>query len=246
MIVSSSRPYFCPYPGYFKRIIASDVFVILDSVQYPLRSTWITRNRFKNDQGTLWLGIPVWKKGLGLQRISEVRICREGRWQRKHLESITQAYQHAPYLDEHFAFFEGLFSPDIESILEMNLKAISYIRDVLRVETKVMLLSELGIDEKGSALPVEICRAVGGTHYLARTPTCKRLEEDLFREAAIELEYLNTPTLVYPQLWGEYIPNLSIFDLILNCGPKAREIMRRGEKGSENMTHHRRNKVHPA
>jgi len=58
-------------------VYRSDVFVILDNVQFPRATTWITRNRFKNDQGTLWMSIPVWKKGLGLQKLNEVRICHD-------------------------------------------------------------------------------------------------------------------------------------------------------------------------
>ncbi|MBT8369996.1 MAG: WbqC family protein, partial [Deltaproteobacteria bacterium] len=77
MIVSTHRPYFAPFPGFFQKAHLCDIFVILDNVQFPRGTTWITRNRFKNDQGTLWMTIPVWKKGLGLQSIDDVRICHE-------------------------------------------------------------------------------------------------------------------------------------------------------------------------
>ncbi|NVM20347.1 MAG: WbqC family protein [Desulfobacterales bacterium] len=45
--------------------------VLLDDVQFPLRTTWTSRNRLKNDQGALWTTIPVWEKGPGLQRINQ-------------------------------------------------------------------------------------------------------------------------------------------------------------------------------
>jgi hypothetical protein len=72
MVISTSRPYFAPFPGFFSRIYHCDVFIILDNVQFPRGTTWITRNRFKNDQGILWMTVPVWKKGLGLQKINDV------------------------------------------------------------------------------------------------------------------------------------------------------------------------------
>lgn len=71
MILSTSQPYFSPFPGFFLKAFLSDIFVILDEVQFPMGTTWLTRNRFKNDQGTLWMTVPVWKKGLGLQKINE-------------------------------------------------------------------------------------------------------------------------------------------------------------------------------
>jgi len=78
MIVSTNQPYFFPYPDFFYKAHLSDIFVILDEIQFPRGATWVTRNRFKNDLGTLWMTIPVWKKGLGLQNIDEVRIFDEG------------------------------------------------------------------------------------------------------------------------------------------------------------------------
>ena len=76
MILSTSQPYFSPFPGFFLKAFLSDIFVILDEVQFPRGTTWLTRNRFKNDQGTLWMTVPVWKKGLGLQKIKEERAGR--------------------------------------------------------------------------------------------------------------------------------------------------------------------------
>ncbi|MGD9090852.1 MAG: WbqC family protein, partial [Desulfobacterales bacterium] len=64
MIISTQQPYFIPYPGFFYKAWQSDVFVILDTVQFPQGTTWTSRNRLKNDQGALWLTVPVWKKGL--------------------------------------------------------------------------------------------------------------------------------------------------------------------------------------
>jgi hypothetical protein len=227
MIVSAAQPYFCPYPGYFARAAASDIFVVLDTVQFPRGSTWITRNRFKNDQGALWLGIPVMKKGLGLQRINDVKIYTQGRRQKKLLESIAQAYRHSPYLEDHFDFIKELFSSDHDKILPMNMQGIVYIMSFLHAKTKIVLLSDLGIEESGSRLIVEICKALSATRYLAPASICNHLDEKLFLKENIDLASFKAPILVYPQLWGNFIPNLSIFDLILNCGPKAEEMIKK-------------------
>ena len=80
MIVASAQPYFAPYTGFFAKALFSDVLVLLDSVQFPQRTTWMTRNRFKNEQGTLWMTMPVWRKGRGFQKIGDVRVAREGSW----------------------------------------------------------------------------------------------------------------------------------------------------------------------
>ena len=127
MILSAGQPYFAPFSGYFYKIRCSDLFVILDRVQFPRGTTWLNRNRFKNDQGTLWMTIPVRRKGLGLQRIDRVRIDHEGRWSKKHLASLINAYQNAPYFREHIPFLEGVFLKKFENLADLNLEIIHYL-----------------------------------------------------------------------------------------------------------------------
>lgn len=225
MIISANQPYFCPYPGFFYKAWLSDVLVLLDEVQFPRRTTWLSRNRFKNDQGELWLTIPVWKKGLGLQNINRVKICREGRWPRKHLASLTAAYGHAPYLEEHVPFLEKMFSPGFTRLVDLNVAVIRYLLACFQVDTKVVLQSELRVTGRGTGLLVELCRALGATTFLILAPVTKYLEADRFAQAGIELRPFTYVAPVYPQLWGEFLANLSAFDLIFNCGPKAREIL---------------------
>jgi hypothetical protein len=198
--------------------------VILDQVQFPQGTTWLTRNRFKNDQGSLWITVPVWKKGLGLQRINEVRICHEGRWQRKHLSSLKTAYARAPYFLEHSEFLQHMFSSRYEKLIHFNQEIILYLMRFLEISTQVLLLSDLDAHAGGDQLLVELCRKTGASHFLVQSSARKYLDPEAFSQAGIQLVFFNTSVPVYPQLWGNFIPNLSVFDLILNCGPKARDI----------------------
>jgi len=225
MILSANQPYFSPFPGFFYKAYLSDIFVIMDDVQFPRGTTWLSRNRFKNDQGTLWVTVPVWKKGLGLQRIEEVRICHEGRWTKKHLASLKTAYARAPYLDDHLSFLEEIFSTGSEKLIDLNLKIIRYLMKYLQIDTKLILLSELGIETKGDQLLMEICMKLGADHLMVQSPAKKYLNEEFFLQAGIQLKFFTPPSLIYPQLWGDFIPNLSALDLVLNCGTKARDIL---------------------
>jgi hypothetical protein len=223
MILSASQPYFAPFPGFFYKMWRSDLFVLLDDVQFPQGTTWISRNRFKSHQGALWITVPVWKKGLGLQKIREVRICHEGRWAKKGLESLKTAYKNAPYLPEHLEFLETMFSK--ETLMDLNLAVIHYLLRALAIETELVLLSDLNIPSTGTRRLVDLCTKLGASQFLAQAPAKKFLDEKSFQDAGIEVLYLNPPVPIYPQLWGDFIANLSAFDLVLNCGSKAREIL---------------------
>ncbi len=225
MILSANQPYFAPFPGFFYKAWMSDLFVLLDDVQFPQGTTWISRNRFKGHQGALWITVPVWKKGLGLQKISEVRICHEGRWAKKHLKSLKTAYKKAPYLPEHLEFLEETFSEKNDMLGELNLAVIRYLMRALTIQTKWVLLSDLDIPSTGNRRLVDLCTKLGASQFVAQSPAKKFLDEKSFQNEGIEVTYVSPPVPIYPQLWGDFIANLSVFDLVLNCGPKAREIL---------------------
>lgn len=227
MILAAHQPYFAPFPGFFRKASLSDAFLILDEVQFPRGTTWLTRNRFKSAQGTLWMTIPVRKKGLGLQAIDRVSICQEGRWRAKHLASLKSAYAHAPYFSDHLAFLEEMFSGKFERLLDLNLAAIDYLAQHLRVATRWVRLSDLGIESGGQQRLIEACRKLGASRFLIQGAARKFLDPEGFLRAGIRLECFSPPDLVYPQLWGDFLPNLSAFDLLFNCGPRARDIMSR-------------------
>lgn len=225
MILSAHQPYFAPFPGFFYKAWMSDLFVILDDVQFPQGTTWISRNRFKSHQGALWITVPVWKKGLGLQKISDVRICYQGRWARKHLESLKTAYKKAPYLSEHLEFLAETFSEKNKRLVDLNLAVIHHLMGALAIKTRLVLLSDLNIPSTGSRRLMDLCTKLGAGQFLAQTPAKKFMDEKLFRDAGVELRFINPPAPIYPQLWGDFIHNLSVFDLVLNCGPKSRDIL---------------------
>ena len=225
MVVSINRPYFAPYSGFFRKAHLSDVLVLLDRVQFPRSTTWITRNRFKNDQGVWWVTIPVKKKHLGLQRIDQVRINYGTRWRRKLLLSLQSAYRHAPYFSQHAPFIEELLSARFEKMLDFNLQIIRYLFDCLQIDTPVRLQSDLQVAGKGDQLLVEICRRAGASIFLAQREVQKFIEQDKFENANIQLRFFTAATAVYPQLWGDFIFNLSAFDALFTCGPKAKDIL---------------------
>jgi len=227
-VVSVQQPYFAPYAGFFQKALQSDVMVLLDSVQFPRGTTWLTRNRFKNDQGTLWITIPVWKKGRGLQKISKAEICNEGNWARKHLMALRTAYANAPYLRDHSDFLEDLFTVKHTFLMELNLRVIRYLFAALEIQARLVLLSELGLTSKEPRLSIEISKALGATHFLAQSSARKYLDEEGFNKEGIKLVLFNPRPPIYPQLWGEFLANLSCLDLVLNCGPRSSEVIRKG------------------
>ena len=95
----------------------------------------------------------------------------------------------------------------------------------LTINTRILLLSELGIGSRGNQLLIDICKQTGGSTYLLQRPAQKYLDPHAFREAEIELKFFKPPSIIYPQLWGSFLPNLSALDLLFNCGPRSHDIL---------------------
>ncbi|MBW2217635.1 MAG: WbqC family protein [Deltaproteobacteria bacterium] len=227
MIVSAYQPYFAPFPGFFAKAMHSDILVLMDGVQFPRGTSWLTRNRFKNDQGTFYVTVPVWKKGLGLQKITDVKICYERPWARKSLASLEASYARAPFFENHLEFLEDVFSDRFERLIDLNVEIIRHLMRHLQIPAKVVLLSELGIKATEPQLTLDVCRKLGASHFLAQRSAGKYLDPTIFKSAGIKLMFFNPRPPVYPQLWGAFIANLSVFDLLFNCGPAACDILKK-------------------
>jgi WbqC-like protein family len=146
------------------------------------------------------------------------------------LESLKSAYGNAPYLSDHLGFLEELFSNGFEKLVDLNLAIIRYLLDYLEIPTKLILLSDLGIAARGTGLLIEICQELSATSFLTQSQAKKYLDSNLFQHMDIDLNFFKYVPPVYPQLWGDFLANLSAFDLVLNCGPKTRDILLRCQR----------------
>ncbi|HPD61265.1 MAG TPA: WbqC family protein [Thermodesulfobacteriota bacterium] len=227
MIVACHQPNFLPWIGFFYKALLADLLVLLDDVQFARGFTWVNRNRLKCDQGELWLTVPVKKKGRGLQKIKDVEVNDEGgNWPRKFFQGISQNYAHAPYLAEHRAFLTELMQVRWKKLVDLNVATIYYLAGSLGVGNKIVLQSSLHTQSQGSELLVKIAQKTGADVYLTPLVSKKYVDEDLFAQQGISIRFFKFIPPVYPQLWGEFIYNLSALDLLLNCGGKSLEVIK--------------------
>ena len=227
MIVACHQPNFLPWIGFFYKALLADLVVLLDDVQFARGFTWVNRNRLKCDQGELWLTVPVKKKGRGLQKISDVEVVDNGNWPRRFFQGISQNYAHAPYFAEHRAFLKDLMQMRWRKLVDLNVAAIYYLAGSLGIGNKVVLQSSLQIQSQGSELLVKITKETGADVYLTPLVTKKYVDENLFAQQGITIQFFRFIPPVYPQLWGEFIYNLSALDLLLNCGGKSLEVIKK-------------------
>lgn len=213
---------YLPWIGNFDLIRSVDQYVILDHVQYTQRG-WRNRNKLKTPEGIQWLTIPLGSQH-GLP-INQVKLPSTD-WKELHWKTIAANYSRA----EHFKHL----GPELKSVLfqktdflyELNFNLISFACEILDIKTPIISSSELDIDYsdlRKSELLIEICKNLNADSYVSGPAGQVYLEENVFLDSGIDLEYFSYPTYPeYQQLWGDFVPNLSIIDPILNLGENSK------------------------
>jgi len=216
--VTIHQPDFMPWLGFFARWRESDIYVVLDDVQF-LRRGWHHRDRIKTAAGPAWLTVPVRKSGRFNQDIRDVEV-ENGPWRRKHLAAIAAAYARAPCFAEVFPLLEEVYGRDHAWLMDLNLDLLRLFARLLGIATPLTMASQHGLAETGTARLVRLCALHGADVYLAGTGSRDYLDESLFAARGIRVEWQNFEHPVYEQLHGPFLPGLSALDaLMLGSAP---------------------------
>lgn len=225
MIVSIHQPQYLPWLPYFLKVAESDVFILLDSVDFQ-KNGLQNRNQIKTSQGPQWLTVPVRQK-LG-QKIDEVVLDNKGDWRRKHWQAIQQNYRKCAAFKLYAEELEGFFSKEWVSLSQLNIALFSLMLKWLGIERKIMRSSEMKSGGESSELVLNLCLEVGAKRYISGTGGHNYLDETAFSAAGVEIVY-RSPVLPdsYPQAYPQagFFNNLTALDIILNCGPEWRKFL---------------------
>lgn len=219
MLVGIHQLHYLPWLRYMEKIARCDVFIVLDNIQFN-KNGWQNRNRIKTAQGEFLLTVPVLAKAG--QRLDEVSIENSALWGKKHWRTIEQSYRKAPYFSDYSGFLEDTYAASWETLNSLNRHMLEYYVDALGICTRIAYSSELDVPGEATERLINLIRAVDGTHYYSGAFALETyLDAGMLKGAGIELELQEWAAPHYPQLYGTFIPDLSIVDLLMNCGPDS-------------------------
>lgn len=224
-VAAIHQPNFIPWIGYFHKILKSDIFIFLDHVEYTKRS-FINRNRIKGPNGATWLTVPV--SVHGKLPIYKVKINNDLDWKRKHLGTLKAFYGKSTYFEEIYPALEDIYERDWVYLADLNKMIIKKISSMLDLQVNFVNSRELHPVRKKMDLIIELCKKVGADTYFSGKGAMKYQDPRAFEKEGIKLVYQEFEHPVYPQRFGDFIPNLSIIDLLFNVGIEgAKEILRK-------------------
>ncbi len=220
-VVAIHQPTFFPWLGYFNKIVRSDQFVVLDSVQFPKKGgSWANRVKLLISGQPGWVTMPVDRNYHGVRSYGEMQVDSAGPWRDKLLKTIKTNYSRAFYFDQVFPKVELLIHNSTTRLTDYNLSAILYVAKELGIDTSgIVLASSLRTDGAGTDLLVSLVKAVNGTAYLCGGGASGYQEDQKFAAAGVNLIYQNFKHPVYEQASpGDFVPGLSVIDALMSCG----------------------------
>jgi hypothetical protein len=218
--VAIHQPNYAPWCGFFAKLAAADVFVLLDDAQLPRGPSYVVRTQVLGDRGPQWLSVPVRHRGTATPGpISAARIAEPG-WAQQHLRTLRARYARAPFFAEVYALLAPLYETAEPELARFNERLLRALAAYLGLSPPMLRASALGVPGSGDERLIALVRAVGGDTYLSGPSGPKYQAADKFRAAGLGLEIRTYVPIPYPQ-GRSFVAGLSVLDALFRCGPAA-------------------------
>jgi hypothetical protein len=241
MKLALMQPYFLPYIGYFQLIHAVDKYVFFGYLNFG-KNEWSHRNRYiiKN-VGPAFFTLRLLSRSQ-YKRFNEIYLDPSLYWRNKLIKSIVLNYSKSPYFEETIDLIHSIIFSDIEILDQFNANSIISICKHLDINTKIQQypLAYLEIEKKltetcnnlkSNSMPInkqtldkktkrvlEICKYEKADVYINPIGGKNLYNKQVFAEYGIDLFFIKTQSIEYKQQWNKFEPNLSIIDVLMNCG----------------------------
>lgn len=206
-----------PWRGYFDLISKADVFVFYDEVKYT-KNDWRNRNQVLSEKGVHWITIPISSDSVN-KKISDVSLGYDLNWRKSHRSLLQFCYGKSPLYKKQLKPLTDhiLLEKETNNLSELNKYIIKLISSEAGFSTKFLDSSDFVLHDGKVGRLIGLLKDVGATTYISGPAAKDYLsgEEDLFKEANLELKYYDYPN--YPKYGVDrkgYHKYLSILDYL--------------------------------
>ena len=209
------QPYFLPYIGYWQLMNAVDKYVIYDDVNF-IKGGWINRNRIlMNGEGKM-INLQMHNASSN-KLINEVDVLANPIYNKKLLKTIESCYKKAPQYLNAFPIIENIITQDKVGLAEYLEYSIRQICTYLSIDTEIIVSSTINKnnDLRGQTKVIEIAKVLGADEYFNAIGGQELYSYEDFDNQGIKLRFLKTKTVEYQQFKNEFVPSLSIIDVMM-------------------------------
>jgi len=214
MKIAIMQPYFFPYIGYFQLIESADLFIIYDNIKYTKKG-WINRNRVLRNGADFVFTVPLRKDSDYLDVKDRVLAGDFNRG--KLIRQLREAYRRAPYFEGAFPIVEKSVMSSRENLFEYIHGSVVEVCRYLGIGSRIVPSSSLAIDPALNAQErvLAFCKAAGASIYVNAIGGQKLYSREEFHTRGVELKFLESQPITYPQFGDPFVPWLSIIDVMM-------------------------------
>lgn len=219
------QPYFLPYIGYFQLLNAVDKYVIYDNIQYTKKG-WINRNRILQNGKDALISLPIERDSDYLD-IKDRHISAAFD-KKKLLNQIRESYRKASYFEAVMPIAERIINYHDNNLFNYILNSVKEVCAYLDIDTEIIVSSTIRVDHslKGQDKVIAICKELDATDYYNAIGGKELYNVEDFRKENINLHFVSTNPIEYKQFKNEFVPWLSILDVIMfNSVEEIREML---------------------
>ena len=220
MKIGIMQPYFFPYLGYWQTLNAVDKYVIYDDVNY-IKNGWINRNNILLNNQKHLLTIPL-DGASPFLLINQIKTTPRENEKEKLLKTIEVAYKKAPYFDVVFPIIHDVIMEKSNLIINALVLQFKSVCKYLDIQTELIISSTMDKDNslKAQDKVIHICKMLGGTQYINAIGGQELYNFEDFKKNGLELSFLKTEFTPYKQFKNEFIPGLSMIDILMFNSPE--------------------------
>lgn len=214
-VIGIMQPYIFPYIGYWQLINAVDTFVLLDDVNF-IKKGYINRNSILLKGQSYLFSIPVEKLSQN-KLIKDTKLRFNNKAKEIFLKTIIMAYKKAPYFSYVYPILEDIILNDNNDLTGYIKYSIDKINSYLDINTEILISSEINKNNtlKGQDRIIEINKQLNASHYINPIGGQNLYDKKKFADNGIDLKFIKTKKITYKQFNNEFVPNLSIIDVLM-------------------------------
>ncbi len=212
------QPYFMPYIGYWQRIHAVDRHIIYDDVNY-IKNGWMNHNHILLNGEEHLFSMPLIGASPN-KLINEVGVNSNPVIQGKMLRTLEQAYKKCAYYTEAMECLEPILRSEETNLARYLEFQIREVCKYMGISTEIVMSSDIEKDNslRGRDKVVAICKSQGAEIYYNASTGDHLYNKADFASEGIELVFIkDKASIQYTQRSKEFIPALSIIDVLMNC-----------------------------
>jgi hypothetical protein len=211
------QPYLFPYIGYFQLMNAVDKFVVYDDVNF-IKQGWINKNRILLNNAAYTFSVPL-KNASSFVQISNTFINDKmyDHWKKKFFKTLEQAYFNAPFFKTISEAIKAVFENNSTSIAQLALSSIEFVCTYLDINTKIVRTSSVYNNQFLNAenRVIDLCKKENAQVYVNAAGGITLYSGDNFLKEGIQLYFLKSGEINYRQFNNEFIPFLSMIDVLM-------------------------------